>query len=211
MPSIPYCKGDSARESCPRAAEENPSTLPPLQHRLLGEHGDHLVAFRGHHPLPRVLLAVDLIFHEEMSFLLEVGAAVTAHVALRVTLLVPNLHKHPSGKGTSTQHEVSVNTAQPPHHPPCTSVSPWRTISPQCRSHLCPGVDSTGRAIGSLLWKACPSKDLLNSTGTLLVPVLAWSTAMAVIANSRRQPTAFKNPGRNNRISLTIRWGASSR
>lgn len=105
MPSIPYCKGDSARESCPRAAEENPSTLPPLQHRLLGEHGDHLVAFRGHHPLPRVLLAVDLIFHEEMSFLLEVGAAVTAHVALRVTLLVPNLHKHPyNARSTLVTH-----------------------------------------------------------------------------------------------------------
>lgn len=106
VPSIPYCKGESARESFPRrAAEENPSTLIPLQHRLLWEDGDHLVALWGHHPLPRVLLAVDLIFHEEMSFLLEVGAAVTAHVALRVTLLVSNLHKHPyNARSTLVTH-----------------------------------------------------------------------------------------------------------
>lgn len=41
--------------------------------------------------------------------------------------------------------------------------------------------------------------------------VLARSTAIAAIGKSRRQLTAFKHPGRKNRISLTIRWGASSR
>lgn len=98
-----------------RAAEEERSTLTPLQHRLLREDSDHLVALWGHHSLPCVLLTVDLIFHEEMSFLLEVGAAVTAHVALRVTLLVPNLHKHPSGEGTSTQHQLSAISPSPLH------------------------------------------------------------------------------------------------
>lgn len=77
------------------------------QRSLLWEDGDHLVALWGNHPLPCMLLAIDLVFHEEVSFLLEVGAAVTAHIALRVSLLVPDLHKHPSGEGTSIlQHQV---------------------------------------------------------------------------------------------------------
>ena len=90
------------------------------QHGLLWEDGDHLVALRGNHPLPGVLLAVDLIFHEEVSFLLEVGAAVAAHIALGVTLLVPDLHKHPSGKGTSTSQHQAPTTASllPSHLPP---------------------------------------------------------------------------------------------
>lgn len=90
------------------------------QHDLLWEDGDDLVALWGNHPLPGVLLTVNLVFHKEVSFLLEVGAAVTAHVALGVTLLVPDLHKHPSGEGTSTSKCQAPTTAPllPSHLPP---------------------------------------------------------------------------------------------
>lgn len=94
------------------------------QHGLLWEDGDHLVALRGNHPFPRVPLAVDLVFHKEVSFLLEIGATVAAHVALRVTLLVPDLHKHPSGEGTSTPQcpPLSPSPQPPPTQPRPTPV-----------------------------------------------------------------------------------------
>ena len=59
---------------------------------LLGEHGDHVVALGRGDPFPRVLLAVDLLFHKEVALLLEVDLAVCAGVALRVAELIPQLH-----------------------------------------------------------------------------------------------------------------------
>lgn len=91
------------------------------QHRLLWENGDHLVALGGNHPFPRVLLAVDLVFHKEVSLLLEIGATVAAHVALRVTLLVPDLHKHPSGEEPAP---LSAQHCLPPPQPPPTQSRP---------------------------------------------------------------------------------------
>lgn len=91
------------------------------QHGLLWEDGDHLVALWGNHPFPCVLLAVDLIFHKEVSFLLEVGATVAAHVALGVALLVPDLHKHPSGEEPAP---LSAHHCLPPPQPPPTQPRP---------------------------------------------------------------------------------------
>ena len=59
---------------------------------LLGKHSDHVVALWWGDPLARVLLAVNLLFHKEMSLLFEVHLAVCAGVALRVAELVPQLH-----------------------------------------------------------------------------------------------------------------------
>lgn len=87
------------------------------QHGLLWEDCYHLIALWGNHPLPGMLLTVDLVFHEEVSFLLEVGAAVTAHVALRVTLLVPDLHKHPSGEGTTSTSQCQAPSFPATSHP----------------------------------------------------------------------------------------------
>lgn len=62
---------------------------------LLGEDRDHVVALRWSHPLPCVLLTINLVLHKEMSLLFEVDVAVCAGVALGVTELVPQLHHHP--------------------------------------------------------------------------------------------------------------------
>lgn len=130
MLSIPYCKQNSGGRGWRRGgagmmfSEEkqqrrnHPHWLCE-QHGLLWEDSDHFIAFGWNHSLPGMLLAVDLVFHEEVSFLLEIGVAVAAHIALRVTLLVPDLHKHPSGEGTSTsQHQVPITAALLPSHCP---------------------------------------------------------------------------------------------
>lgn len=118
MPSIPYCKQDSARgqgRHFPRKSSRGETIhAGPAAAQLLWEDSDHLVSLWGDHPLPRMLLAVDLVFHEEVSFLLEVGATVAAHVALGVTLLVPDLHKHASGEGTSTLSTGRTPMPSPP-------------------------------------------------------------------------------------------------
>ena len=130
---------------------------PCEQRGLLWEDGDHLVALRGNHPLPCVLLAVDLVFHKEVSFLLEVGATVAAHVALGVTLLVPDLHKHPSGEGTST---LSI---------PGTIISPATSCPAQ--PHTTEKVDNvllllTGQSMG-------PTSGQADVNGTLK-PNMCW-------------------------------------
>lgn len=65
----------------------------------LGEHSDHVVALRGCDPLPGVLFTVDLILHKEMALLFQVGATVSAHITLRVTVAVPQLHEHATAGG----------------------------------------------------------------------------------------------------------------
>lgn len=61
---------------------------------LLGEDGDHVVAFGRGRPLSRVCLTVNLVLHKEMSLLLEVDAAVRAGVTVGVAELVSQLHHH---------------------------------------------------------------------------------------------------------------------
>ena len=53
--------------------------------RSLGEHRDHVIALRWSDPFPGMLFTVDLILHEEMALLFQVGATVGAQVALRAT------------------------------------------------------------------------------------------------------------------------------
>ena len=50
----------------------------------LGEHHDHVLALGWSDLLPGVLFTVDLILHEEMALLFQVGATVGAQVTLRV-------------------------------------------------------------------------------------------------------------------------------
>lgn len=170
VPSIPYCKQDSARgqgRHFPRKSSRGETIhAGPAAAQLLGEDGDHLVALWGNHPLPCVLLAVDLVFHEEVSFLLEVGAAVAAHVALGVTLLVPDLHKHASGEGTgtlSTGHTPTLSPPQPPHTGLTPSGSDRRPSSQIHPASARAGADrSVMPSRGALLWKPYPSLNFPN-------------------------------------------------
>lgn len=54
-----------------------------------GEHRDHVIALRRSDPLPGMLFTVDLILHEEMALLFQVGATVGAHVTLGVAVTFP--------------------------------------------------------------------------------------------------------------------------
>lgn len=76
----------------------------------LGEHGDHVVALRGCDPLPGVLFTVDLILHKEVALLFQVGATVSAHVALRVAVTVPQLHKHTAAGGRQDRAPLVTGT-----------------------------------------------------------------------------------------------------
>ena len=49
------------------------------------EHRDHVLALGWSDVLPGMLFTVDLILHEEMALLFQVGATVGAQVALRAT------------------------------------------------------------------------------------------------------------------------------
>ena len=50
-----------------------------------GEHRDHVLALGWSDVLPGMLFTVDLILHEEMALLVQVGATVGAQGALRAT------------------------------------------------------------------------------------------------------------------------------
>lgn len=71
---------------------------------LLGEDGDDVIALGRSHPLPCVLLTVNLVLHEEMALLLQADAAVRAGVAVGVTELVPQLHQHAPEHKTVPRH-----------------------------------------------------------------------------------------------------------
>ena len=52
-----------------------------------------------------MLFTVDLILHEEMALLFQVGAAVSARVTVRVAMMVPQLHEHANNtSATSVTH-----------------------------------------------------------------------------------------------------------
>lgn len=55
----------------------------------LGEHRDHIIALGWSDPLPGMLFTVNLILHEEMALLFQVGATVGAHITLRVAVTFP--------------------------------------------------------------------------------------------------------------------------
>lgn len=59
-----------------------------------GEHRDHVLALGWSDVLPGMLFTVDLILHEEMALLFQVGATVGAHVTLGVAVTFPQLHEH---------------------------------------------------------------------------------------------------------------------
>ena len=59
-----------------------------------GEHGDHSVALWWSDLLLGVLSTVDLILHNEMTLLFQIGAVVGAHVTLGVAVTFPQLHEH---------------------------------------------------------------------------------------------------------------------
>lgn len=90
----------------------------------LGEHGDHVVAFRWRDPLSSVLFTVDLIFHKEMALLFQVCATVGAHVTLGVAVTVSQLHKHTTAGRKEAPLVTSTVTVAPrpgaspeePHH-----------------------------------------------------------------------------------------------
>ena len=81
---------------------------------LLWEHSDHIVALWWGNPFACVLLAVNLVFHEEMSLLLQVDLAVCAGVALRVAELIPQLHHQAPAvvEGGSVHSGASPGMAQ---------------------------------------------------------------------------------------------------
>lgn len=70
-----------------------------------GVEGDCVVALRGPRAGPGVGFAVQLPLHEEVALLLEVEAAVSAHEALGVPVLIPRLHHGPAGEETESKSE----------------------------------------------------------------------------------------------------------
>lgn len=46
-----------------------------------------------------MLFTVNLILHEEMALLFQVGATVSAHITFRMAVMVPQLRKHSSAGG----------------------------------------------------------------------------------------------------------------
>ena len=80
------------RTKCSRGCMESSAGREAA--RSLGEHRDHVIALRWSDPFPGMLFTVDLILHEEMALLFQVGATVGAHVTLGVAVTFPQLHEH---------------------------------------------------------------------------------------------------------------------
>ena len=75
--------------------------------RSLGEHRDHVIALGWSDPFPGMPFTVDLILHEEMALLFQIGATVGAHVTLGVAVTFPQLHKHAAAGGGEKRCSVS--------------------------------------------------------------------------------------------------------
>lgn len=70
-----------------------------------GVESDGVVALWGPRARPGVRFAVQLPLHEEVAFLLEVEAAVGAHKAVGVPVLVPRLHDSPAAEKREIRSE----------------------------------------------------------------------------------------------------------
>lgn len=48
-----------------------------------------------------MLFTIDLILYEEVALLFQICATVSAHITLRVTVAVPELHEHADNAGAT--------------------------------------------------------------------------------------------------------------